>query len=157
MITEWGQGCHFDTDVNDETSECNAIMGLADRHLMGWIEWYFQGELWSNGRRPTDNAISLFSRTYARRIAGRPVNMHYDPATKNFKLCFIPTLFVGEAAITEIYANFKLAYPRGVDVVVTDNLVVTAVDSTKNVITVRNKVSVPGSPECITVTHVDSA
>ena len=42
MLTEWGQGCHFDTDSNDASSECVAIMDLADKHLMGWMDWYFQ-------------------------------------------------------------------------------------------------------------------
>jgi endoglycosylceramidase len=36
MLTEWGQGCAPGSGLSEE---CNAVMGLADSHLMSWIDW----------------------------------------------------------------------------------------------------------------------
>ena len=99
---------------------------------------------------PTDNAIAIYARTYARKIAGRPVSMNFDAKSKDFKLCYVATLF-GPSAQTEIFAHFELSYPEGVDVAVTDNLELVKVDVANNLIQVKNKVKAPDSVECVTV------
>ena len=86
--------------------------------------------------------------------------MNFNSFTKDFKLCLVPNIngTAGkDSSTTEIYANFDF-YPNGVDITVTNNLVVWKVDSIANTILVRNKPQVKPSvtPECITISNTAS-
>jgi len=63
MLTEWGQGC--DPTTPEGSLECNAVMDLADSHLTSWIDWYWGEHLEGSGFDATDEAVAVFSRTYA--------------------------------------------------------------------------------------------
>lgn len=109
MLTEWGQGC-IGTG-GGLTGECDPIMNLADEHLIGWTDWYWTGTL-MNGWDAQEDAIQIFSRTFAQSISGTPTKMKFDADTLEFDLCYTvdPTI----EAPTEIYANFELKYTNGV-------------------------------------------
>lgn len=141
LLTEWGQGCadnFYKLDARNSSSfaECTAVMDLADKHLVGWTDWYVGGKLQESRWAPNPDGWEIFSRPYAQKIAGRPVKMHFDTSSAVFTLCLAVDPRLGPAQ-TEIYANFKTTYAAGADVQVTAGLEVVSVDSTKNLITVR--------------------
>ena len=107
MLTEWGQGCDPASGLVDE---CNAIMNLADTYLTSWVSWYFFPNV--NVWYVPPQSIDVFSRTYAKRIAGVPSLMKFNATNLQFDLCYSINPSVTEP--TEIYANFALHYPSGV-------------------------------------------
>mmetsp|Transcript_7712 Transcript_7712/g.13041 ORF Transcript_7712/g.13041 Transcript_7712/m.13041 type:complete len:144 (-) Transcript_7712:978-1409(-) len=89
-----------------------------------------------------EEAIAVYSRTYAKKVAGVPSKMKFDADSKRFQLCYtvdpeaIKMYTAGthagtgagtaeaaedETATTVIYANFKLHYPNGASVHLTSN------------------------------------
>jgi endoglycosylceramidase len=141
MLTEWGQGCAFDTDGvdTDPLSECNQIMDLADRHLISWTDWYFGGHLNTNWNLSA-NANRLFSRSYARSIAGKPLTMHFNVTNKQFDLCFeLDTTGTVTSTETEIFARMDMHYPHGVDLTLSPNIALTKLDKQTNKILLRNR------------------
>merc|ERR1712167_147650 len=61
-----------------------------------------------------------WARTYARATAGKPVNMSFNPETKEFHFCFVLDISITEP--TEIFASETYSYPNGTAVVATENL-----------------------------------
>ena len=59
MLTEWGQGCAPSSGLVDE---CHAVMDMADEYLVSWIDWYWQGELFSKyaNSQPSNANCLLF-------------------------------------------------------------------------------------------------
>jgi hypothetical protein len=117
---------------------------------------YWQGELFSRWN-PSDEAISVYSRSFAQAVAGTPTSMTFDPQSAQFQLCYVvdPTII----APTEIYGNFKVHYPNGVDVAVTGaaaESISVEVDAANNMIYARY--TLPTSPKsggndcCVIVT-----
>jgi endoglycosylceramidase len=118
FLTEFGSTVDTNTIVNAED--------LADRHLVGWMEWtYFSnGSTDSAGtpslvndphRPPTGTNIDLAQldalvRPYASAIAGIPTGLSYDPATRTLTLRYRHSAAV--TAPTVIMAP-KLVYPDG--------------------------------------------
>eukprot|EP01116_Phalansterium_solitarium_P023997 TRINITY_DN8650_c0_g1_i1.p1 TRINITY_DN8650_c0_g1~~TRINITY_DN8650_c0_g1_i1.p1 ORF type:complete len:444 (-),score=146.12 TRINITY_DN8650_c0_g1_i1:257-1588(-) len=93
FLTEFGL---CDATSPDGIRECTSVMEAADRHLDSWSYWD-AFELWnttSNSPNPGDPTV--FSRTYAYAIAGRPLAMSFDAATGNFSLSFTPLPAVTE-------------------------------------------------------------
>lgn len=133
MLTEWGQGCD---PTFGHSAECDPIMNLADEHLMSWIDWWWTGPL-MNGWDATDDAIAIYSRSFAKAVAGKPTKMKYDADTTNFMLCYDVNADI--TAPTEIYGNFDIHYTNGVSVVLSGSAAATmdvAVDVKANAITV---------------------
>lgn len=152
MLTEWGQGCNFDAEgeASNAQSECNAIMDLAERHQMGWMDWYFGGWLNEHNWNMSVSARQLFSRTYARAIAGTPVHTDFDVVSKEYKACWKVNADV-QNDLTEIFASFSVTYPHGVDVHVTPNLDLVVVDTQRNLVLLRNRLS-SDQMACATIT-----
>ncbi len=144
MLTEWGQECNFNNDGvdSDPLSECNQIMDLADRNLISWTDWYFGGNL-NDYWNLSENANRLFSRTYARSIAGKPISMHFNVTNKQFDVCFEIDSTLVTSTETEIFARMEMYYPNGVDVSLTPNLALTKIDTQSNKILIRNR-NLPG-------------
>jgi hypothetical protein len=113
-------------------------MNLADSHLYSWTDWYFGGFLQEHSFNITDNARKLFSRSYAKAIAGYPKKMNYDVETKKFDLCFEQVDNVTNP-VTEIFIPFSVHYLNGIDIEVTPNLDVLKVDEINNEVLVRNR------------------
>lgn len=110
MLTEWGQGCD---PTYGNSAECDPVMNLADEYLVSWIDWYWTGPL-MNGWQATDESIAIYSRTFAKSVAGKPTKMQYDSKTLLFLLCY--DIDSSITAPTEIYANFDIHYVHGVDI-----------------------------------------
>ena len=53
-------------------------------------------------------------RTYARAIAGQPLNMTFEPTSKRFEFCYTPDSAI--AAPTEIFASRHYSYAGGMEV-----------------------------------------
>lgn len=157
MLTEWGQGCNFDADLpTDINSECNQIMDLADKHFMSWTDWYFGEHL--NGRfEISDNAMQIFSRTYARSIAGIPQQMFYNVTDKSFKLCFQPGMDGSISSMeSELFVPFEVQYPQGIHLDLTTNLKLVSMDQKTGKVVlqnreIENKMELP-SRACATIT-----
>ncbi len=155
MLTEWGQACDPYPGTN-LTNECVAVMATADSHFMGWTDWYF-GERHLSGADwdVPDSAVSVFARTYARKIAGEPRSTSFDQETKEFKLCFIPDK--ESSAVTEIYLNRRLHYPLGAKVEVTRNLEVVSSNG-ENIVYLRKSALADHNDvnllACVTITAV---
>jgi endoglycosylceramidase len=145
MLTEWGQGCNFNDGEthSDINSECNQIMDQADKHLVSWTDWYFGESLTYNSFEISTAAQKLFARTYAKIVAGHPREMNFNVETKDFKLCFEPTLStdanVDGSMNTEIFLNFAVHYPNGIDVTHSPNLQLVKIDEVNNKVTLRNR------------------
>ena len=112
MLTEWGQGCD---PTNGADAQCDPIMDMADERLVSWIDWYWTGPL-MNGWDATDGAVAIYSRSFAKSVAGTPTKMKYDSTNLNFELCYTinPTIILP----TVIYGNFDVHYVNGVNVAV---------------------------------------
>lgn len=114
MMTE-GLACSGPTLQN--YSECTAVMDDLDGHLFSWTDYGdSQGQAWL----PSDPQQTVWSRTYARAIAGLPKTMRFDQATANFHFCFVPDVTVVEP--TEIFASETRHYPGGAVVKTTANI-----------------------------------
>jgi len=95
----------------------------ADRYFQSWLNWEYKAFVprtgfdygfWNPNGTLNNNTISNLTRTYARAIAGKGVNMTYNDTTFDFQLayrvnsnCTLPT---------EIYLNAAMHYPNGVQV-----------------------------------------
>lgn len=153
MMTEWGQGCNFDDPnaVADPNSECNVIMDLLESHHIGWSDWYFGGQLNEHDFQMSAAARQIFSRTYARSIAGRPVTSLFDVASKKYRSCWTLPDDSITSDITEIFASFAVNYPNGVDVDTTPNIDVIEIIPSANSIKVRNHRNAVDRVACITI------
>jgi endoglycosylceramidase len=141
MLTEWGQGCGYDSDdPYNPQGECHAIMDLGDKFFVSWTDWYFGEHLNKVGFPLTENAQRIFSRTSARIIAGRPKHMSYDVVSRKFELCFEFSSDDGlTSPITEVYVPFKLQYPNGITIQTKGNLELISTDEAKNKVLFKNK------------------
>jgi endoglycosylceramidase len=100
--------------------ECVVVMSHLDKALMSWTDYGdSQGQLWA----PSPLQQAAWARTYARAIAGTPINMTFGATepTRPFELCFVLNRTV--TAPTEIFASLKYNYPKGVAATTTSNLV----------------------------------
>ena len=86
-------------------------------HLLSWTDYgVSQGASWN----PVPAQQEAWARTYARAIAGQPLNMSFDPTTKRFEFCYTPDPSI--TAPTEIFASRHYSYTSGMDVTSTPNL-----------------------------------
>ena len=146
-MTEWGQGCadsrsRFDLSDPSTFSECTAIQDEADKHFISWTDWYM-GEGLNGQWFDSDEAIwTVFSRPYARAVAGTPKSMTFDWDTKVFNFCFVPDLDkLGEKGSTEVFVGFSRLYPQGYTVSTSGSIEVEKVDESNNLIYVKGKKS----------------
>ena len=133
MMTE-GMACP--TGNLSQAAECVAVMDDLDKRMFSWTDYGdSQGQTWE----PTEVQKTVWARTYARAVAGTPLNMTFDFETKDFETCF--TIDASINAPTEIFASVKYAYngPGGFAVATSDNL---AASSSGNIVTV---VPAPGA------------
>lgn len=106
---------------------------------------YWQGELFSQWK-PSEEAIAVYSRTFAQAVSGIPTRMSFNPKTAQFELCYLIDSTI--TAPTEIYGNFKVHYPEGVVVSVTGGAAASIsieVDAANNMIYARH-IPVSGMP-----------
>ena len=95
-------------------------LAMADRATTGWTYWSYD----INGRGIIDPmgeerpAAAILTRTYAQRVAGTPLEHHYDPSTRVMVLRFEDR--VGVQGPTEIYVPATRWYSGGWEVVVDD-------------------------------------
>lgn len=128
-MTEFGSSVDTSTIVDTED--------LADRHLIGWMEWAhfndgsssFAGtpSLVNNLHRPpagtnVDRAqLDALVRPYASAIAGVPASLSYSPATRTFKLRYRPSAAATAPTVVEAP---KLVYPHGHQITISGGHVV---------------------------------
>lgn len=113
MMTE-GMACG-DGDMD----ECINVQEKLDKHLFSWTDYGdSQGATWE----PSADQQATWARTYARAVAGRPLNMTFDirSPTKDFEFCYELNLDI--AAPTEVFASSALHYPGGACVRTTENV-----------------------------------
>jgi len=128
MMTE-GMACDYDTPAHE--SECEIVRNLLDDNLFSWTDYgESQGDTWD---------ISLaeqksWARSYARAIAGRPLNQTYDVETGDFKFCFSIDASITQP--TEIFGSTKYVYTSGIKVVTSPNLKWELSPSSKDVVLV---------------------
>ena len=97
MMTE-GMACNQDNMTQQE--ECIKVQEDLDKHLFSWTDYGdSQGSLWDV--HPLQQKV--WARTYARAIAGTPLNMTFDVETAAFEFCF--TMDRQIQAPTEIFAS----------------------------------------------------
>lgn len=127
MMTE-GLAC--DGPNASDYDECVAVMADLDKGLVSWTDYGdSQGALWT----PSALQQSAWARSYARAIAGEPVNMSfriYDPA-RQFELCFHLNRSISSP--TEVFASKKFHYPSGAVATSTNNLQVAQSDSSADI------------------------
>jgi hypothetical protein len=100
-----------------DPQECAMTMNRADEYFASWLYWdYSDGGFFNASGLPKEGNVRLFSRTFARRIAGTPRHMEFDPESAFFELEFTPSVSVAEYPYTEIYLNEKYHYPQGFQV-----------------------------------------
>ena len=120
MMTE-GMACDYSKPAS--AAECQAVMAELDRHLFSWTDYgVSQGSLWE----PSPAQQEGWARSYARAVAGRPLNMSFDPVTKAFDFCYEPD--AASNAPTEIFASLDFSYTCGRLVRATQNLAVVRED-----------------------------
>merc|ERR1719506_3286982 len=99
--------------------ECVTVQNMLDGKLFSYTDYGdSQGAVW----RPSVKQMSTWARSYARAIAGRPINMTFDVSkpTKDFEFCFELDRTID--APTEIFASKELHYPDGLHIRTTTNI-----------------------------------
>ncbi len=96
-----------------------------DRRLLGGAIWAFvpPSDPTADPMRPSlgdPSQVDALARPYARRIAGIPLEMSFDAATRTFSFRFRDDEAVRRPDPTEIFVPAKRRYPEGFDVAVTD-------------------------------------
>ena len=100
------------------TTECEFVMNELDKSLMSWTDYGdSQGSIFG----PDTRQQRSWARTFARAVAGMPLNMTFDSTTKEFSFCFAMDLSV--KAPTELFASRAFSYPNGTSVALSSNLV----------------------------------
>ena len=124
-------------------SECEYNMNALDGRLFSWIDWDFDMD---NGTK-----AESWARTYARVVAGLPLNMTFDTQTKEFHFCFR----VGAIqAPTEIFASTKYSYPHGFIVSTSSNVDASVIGDTVLVTpALGNADGRNGSDACVHITR----
>ena len=125
MMTE-GLACNQDNETQQQ--ECIAVQNDLDSNLFSWTDYGdSQGEVWDV--HPVQQR--LWARTYARAVAGTPINMTFDimDQVKPFEFCFLVDRRI--QAPTEVWTSSRFHYPRGVVVTQSPNLNV-VVDKTRD-------------------------
>lgn len=118
FLTEFGSTVDTSTIVHAED--------LADRHLIGWMEWTYSSTGSTNTagtpslvndphRPPTGTNVSRAQlnavvRPYASAIAGLPTSSSYNPTTRTLKLHYRHT---GSVTAPTVIMAPKLIYPHG--------------------------------------------
>merc|ERR1711871_1606129 len=93
-----------------DMDECINVQEKLDKHLFSWTDYgNSQGATWE----PSTDQQATWARTYARAVAGRPVNMTFDirSPTKDFEFCYELNLDID--APTEVFASSAFHYPGG--------------------------------------------
>lgn len=103
-----------------ELHHLDNLLAKSDEHFQSWTYWQLKlykdfttansaESLYAEDGSLEVHKLKTLSRAYAPAIAGVPILMTFDPASKLFKLDFNATI----AAETELYLNEELHYPEG--------------------------------------------
>jgi endoglycosylceramidase len=115
LIGEFG----ITDSVQNGLAHLQDVLAMADRTTSGWAYWEYNsdafGFLRSDGTEKPKAAVLV--RSYPQRVAGRPLHIRYDPATRVLELIFAET---GVPGPTEIYVPEGRYYPEGFDLLVSD-------------------------------------
>ena len=130
------EGLSCDFDAEDARRECEAVMADLDAHLMSYTDYAdSQGATFD----PSPAQREGWARSYARAVAGTPLNMTFNPTTKAFELCY--NVDASIIAPTEIFASQTYSYPQGRAVRTTPNLRAETDPGRGDVVLVRSAVS----------------
>ena len=138
MMTEGALG-------GTDDDEGGFVMGLLDRNLLSWTDYDASQQSWFETVAPNRALQEKWARTYAFAIAGRPLNMSFDPVSKDFECCFELDPSIG--APTEIFASTNYSYPGGAQVSTTPNLV--SVNDADIVKVMPSASAIAGSVGCV--------
>jgi endoglycosylceramidase len=104
----------FDHNLPGGAQFIDQLFAVIDRGVMSWTYWSYDPGGWGLYGQPTSDGTSILEnrlvRTYARRIAGRPVSSRYEPASGAFEL--VVAAERGVSGATEIWIPAKY-YPNG--------------------------------------------
>lgn len=110
LIGEFG---HVDGVINGEQFLAD-VVAMADEVTSGWAYWEYNDDSFGFVRpdgSEKPEKLGVLVRTYAQRVAGRPLEFGYDPETRTFTLLFEEV--DGVAGATQIYVPEGRSYPDG--------------------------------------------
>jgi len=144
FMTEFGNSKADGNPDSFSVIESNTAMDLADDHFVSWTYWvsgFFNGD--GNINWPT---VEVFSRPYARAIAGIPKLMYFDRVTTTFTLQYIHNRNI--TAPTEVYIP-PVHYAGGVKVGLTNGFLWTHDEKqhTINIYPHKNVTNMTDDPE----------
>mmetsp|Transcript_43362 Transcript_43362/g.68652 ORF Transcript_43362/g.68652 Transcript_43362/m.68652 type:complete len:503 (-) Transcript_43362:210-1718(-) len=116
MMTE-GLAC--DASTPKSAGECSVVMDSLDKHLFSWTDYgVSQGATWT----PSLDQQRAWARTFARAVAGTPINMTFNGADPQhaFEFCF--SIDTRISAPTEIFVSTRYHYVGGPQISTTPNL-----------------------------------
>jgi endoglycosylceramidase len=146
MMTE-GLACNEDSPTEQGPgNECQVVMGKLDTNLFSWTDYgVSQGADWN----PSPKQQEMWARSYAQAVAGKPLNMTFNPQTKDFSVCF--SVDTSIQAPTEIFASLFYSYNTSRVIKTTSNLQVQD-NSTDIVKIIPTANALSGANGCVYIT-----
>lgn len=104
------EGLSCPNDIGGQ-EECHIVQSHLDQQFLSWTDY---ADSQNYPFAPNDALKTLWSRTYARAIAGNPRNMTFNPVTLDFEFCYVPNVSI--KAPTEIFIPKTYTYRNGFEV-----------------------------------------
>lgn len=96
-------------------------MDGADKYLVPWTYW--DSDFYDDNFKIIPDYINIFARVYPMATNGLPISLNFNSTTKYFNYTYEANVTTkAQAALnTEIFVP-QVIYPKGFDVIVSDNL-----------------------------------
>ena len=154
IMTE-GLSCPSMNDNEYNEGECWTVVGMLDDGLYSWTD--YSNSQHENGLTSlTDAQKALWSRSYMRACAGKPLNMSFDRSTSELNACY--TIDATIDAPTEIFASLDYHYKSGLKIETTPNIIASPGGAEANatgfrIIVVPSSKSSHGTDACVRLTR----
>jgi endoglycosylceramidase len=105
--------------VQNGLAHLRDVLAMADRTTSGWAYWEYNSDAFGflNPDGSEKPKAAVLVRSYPQRVAGEPLHIRYDPASRVLELIFAER---GVPGPTEIYVPESRFYPEGFEVLVSD-------------------------------------